>query len=222
MFQGIPISVENREGSVRKGVGPDGPWQTKMQRPYGYIRGTKKLGMDGQELDVFLGPDEQAKFAYLIMTKTPPAFQKDDELKIMLGYSSPDKAKKSFLQHFDNPKFFGRMKIVSMEKLQGMLDGAEKIQANLGEPQIYDGGMGHIEPDMSKTSPPSLKKPYYVPSPSDPRETDDKFGDVTRRKSAATKARRDSLTRQHTDQNMKPLSSTHVSGFPSGTVGGFG
>jgi hypothetical protein len=244
-FQGLPISVENRKGSVRRGCNKSwGCWATKMHIPYGYIRGTR--GVDGDAVDVFLGPDVECKFAYVVHTRKQPNFKQYDEDKVMLGFGEATEAKKAFLRHFNDSRFFGGMDTIPMEqfkqqvlqtkekpqKLDGSkLEGAikleklkqvkkKKIQANLGEPQVYDGGMGHIEPRPS-FHPPSLKKPKRVPS-DDPREDDDTFMDVTKRKSKATKDRRDSLTRQHTDANYRALNNQLVSGFPSVTVGGFG
>lgn len=73
-FQGIPISIENDKGSVRKGVDKDGkPWKTEMKFPYGYIDGTK--GADGEEVDVYVGPDKSADKAYVVQQRR----QKDSE-----------------------------------------------------------------------------------------------------------------------------------------------
>ena len=53
-FRGLNISIENRKGSVRRGVDSDGhEWATKMNYDYGYIRGTE--GVDGDHLDCYLG-----------------------------------------------------------------------------------------------------------------------------------------------------------------------
>lgn len=221
-FQGIPISVENRKGSIRKGVSANGPWETKMQIPYGYVKGSKHIGMDGDELDVFVGPDKLASEAYIIMIKKAPDFKQDDEEKALLGFSSALAAKKAFLAHYNNPRFFGSMRTVPMSEFRTWIDTkpVKKVAANTGEPGVYNGGMAHIDPQPS-FHPPSLRNPQYVPT-DDPREKDDRFGDVTKRNEAVTKHRRDSLTKQHTDGSWKALSSTQVSGFPSGTVGGFG
>jgi len=125
------------------------------------------------------------------------------------------------MKHFDDPRFFGKMKTMSMHDFRlWVSEKPLKMAAELGEPNVYDGGMAHIEP-RSTFHPPSGKNWKVVPT-DDPRETDDTYGDVTRRKAAATKARRDSLTKQHTTQNWTALNTTQVSGFPSGTVGGFG
>jgi len=123
-FQGIPISIENRKGSIRSGEGPEGEWKTKMKHPYGYIKGTK--GLDGDQLDCFVGPDENVGFAYVVHSKKPPNFKKDDEDKVMLGFSSAKTAKRVFLQHYDDPKFFGGMDTIPMAQF---LDKAEEADS---------------------------------------------------------------------------------------------
>ena len=223
-FQGLDISVENRAGSVRKGTDPSfGPWKVTMKHDYGYVKGSK--GLDGGGVDCFIGPNPNARKAYVVHILKTPAFQKFDEDKALLGFNSKAEAKKAFLAHYDNPKFYGGMDVLSMDDfkkkvLETAQTGPKKIQANSGEPEVYPGGYAHMEPTPTYR-PPSLRKSKPVPT-DNPRETDDEFGDVTRRKERATKARRDSLTKQHTDANMRAINNQLVSGFPSGTVGGFG
>lgn len=219
-FQGLPISVENRKGSVRRGKDPKwGPWETKMKVPYGYIRGTK--GMDGSEVDCFVGDDVNAKMAYIITIRKQPDFKKDDEQKVMLGFRTGKKAKQCFHDHYDHKKFFGKMISMPMEKfIERVMQKPGEIEAHLGEPQVYDGGMSHIEPVPTYHSP-SNKKAKPVPVDG-PLEKDDSFMDVTKRKERATQAFRNRLTKQHTDANWRPLNSTLISGFPQGTIGGFG
>jgi len=54
-LHGMDISIENRKGSVRRGVDKDGhEWKTKMNFDYGYIRGT--VGKDKEHLDC-VSPD---------------------------------------------------------------------------------------------------------------------------------------------------------------------
>ena len=38
-WKGLTISVENEAGAVRRGVGSDGHWATRMMYAYGYING---------------------------------------------------------------------------------------------------------------------------------------------------------------------------------------
>lgn len=220
-FQGLPISIENKAGSVRSGICPVlGPWSTKMTHPYGYIRGTK--GMDGQEVDVFVGDTADAKMAYVITTRRPKEnFKKPDEQKVMLGFKNAKEAKACFIKNYSDPRFFGKMIAIPMDKfIERVTQKPGEIEAHLGEPQVYDGGMSHIEPVPTYHAP-SNKKSKPVPVDG-PLETDDTFLDVTKRTERATEAFRNRLTKQHTDANWRPLNSGLVSGFPSGTIGGFG
>src|ERR1700743_1639620 len=101
-FQDLPISIENRVGSVRSGVdkATGEEWRTKMKVPYGYIRGTE--GVDGDHLDVFVGGVEHASFAYVIHCNTPDGKEFDED-KGMLGFKTAEAAKNCFLQHYDDP-----------------------------------------------------------------------------------------------------------------------
>lgn len=223
-FQGLDISVENAAGTTRRGSSPHwGPWETHMKFDYGYVKGSK--GMDGGGVDCFIGPNEKAKMAYVVHILKLPDFKKYDEDKCMLGFSSKKEAKEAFMKHYDSKKFFGGMDAIPMEAFKQKVlatakKGPHKIQA-WGEPQVYDGGYQHIADTQIMYGPPSLKNRKPIPV-DDPMEKDNRFLDVTKRMERATKAFRNRLTRQHTDQNMKPLNSTLVSGFPQGTIGGFG
>jgi hypothetical protein len=116
-FQGLPVTIENRAGSMRRGVDRDGKaWAVRMIHHYGYIRGT--LGVDGDHLDCYIGPDAEAPMAYLVTTMAPPAFAKVDEQKCMLGFASAAAAKAAFLAHFDNPAFFGSMRAMPMAEFK--------------------------------------------------------------------------------------------------------
>jgi|ERR1019366_8558275 hypothetical protein len=193
VFQGLPISIENRKGSVREGKdSAQGKWHVKMTHPYGYIRGT--TGMDGQATDVFLGPDELAKFAYVVTTKKSPDFKDIDEQKVMLGFPSATAAKQAFLKNYSDSRFFGKMQALPMETFKKKVVSERQIEANVGEPGVYDGGYAHIDP-VPTFHPPSARKTKRVPA-DDPGETDNQFLDVTKRKSAATKKFRDERTRR--------------------------
>lgn len=123
--QGIPVAIENKPGSVRSGVDKDGEkWETKMRVPYGYIKGTK--GADGEEVDAFVGPKKDAKDAYVVHQHKPDGKGYDED-KIMLGFPSKAEAKKTFLQHYDDPKFLGPISRVSMERLKELVATKKKL-----------------------------------------------------------------------------------------------
>jgi hypothetical protein len=126
-FQGLPISIENKKGSVRKWHDPfakrDG--ETKMHYDYGYIRGT--LGTDGDHVDVYLGPVAEAKTVYVVHQRRAPEFKRFDEDKVMLGFASAKEAKQAYLRQYDNPRFFGNMTALPMETFK------EKLQDRKGD-----------------------------------------------------------------------------------------
>ena len=112
-FQGLDIRVQNPTGTLRSGISPSGqPWETSMEADYGYIAGTE--GKDGEDVDVFVGPDKDAQSAYIITIMKPPSFENIDEQKVMLGYNTGAEAKRAFLRHYDSPRFFGSMTAMTM------------------------------------------------------------------------------------------------------------
>lgn len=136
-FQGLPISVENKVGSIRRWKDPHSgeEGETKMEHPYGYIRRTE--GMDGDHVDVFVGPQENAETAYVVHQMKSPDFKDYDEDKVMLGFPSPGEAKAAYLKHYNNPKFFGTMTSVPMSEFkQKVLDPSSHrhmIKSAMGE-----------------------------------------------------------------------------------------
>lgn len=113
-FANLPLSIEYRRGEIRTGTGADGkPWARKMHADYGYIRGTK--GLDGEHLDVYVGPSPEATEVYVIQQMKGPDFKKLDEQKFMLGFDSADDAKKIYLKHYPDPRILGSLKAISIE-----------------------------------------------------------------------------------------------------------
>lgn len=114
-FRGLPISIENRAGSHRHWHDPHTgrKGKTLMRYPYGYIRRTK--GLDGDHVDVFVGPNEQAEKVYVIMTNKAPHFELPDEEKCMLGFDSEEAAKEAFHEHYDDPRFLRTIKTLSFD-----------------------------------------------------------------------------------------------------------
>lgn len=126
-FQSLPISVENKKGSVRKWYDPDGKEKgsTKMYCDYGYVDGS--VGSDGEDVDVYVGKDEDAEFVYVVHQNKAPEFEKYDEDKVMLGFSSDDKARKAYLKQYNDDRFFGGMSSMPIEKF------VEKVRAASGK-----------------------------------------------------------------------------------------
>jgi len=108
-FRGLPVSVENWKHSARAWKDPHNNTEgmTRMRYSYGYIRGT--LGTDGDQLDVYIGPDWDAPMVYIVHQMAPPDFTSYDEDKCMLAFSSADAAREAYLKQYDDPRFFGSM-----------------------------------------------------------------------------------------------------------------
>jgi len=123
---GITIHVENKPGSKRHWKGGF----TMMRNHYGEILGSR--GTDGDKLDVYVGPVEEPKEVYVVHQNFPKT-GKYDEDKVMLGFSTPISAKNAYLKHYDSPKFFGSMTIMSIEdfkkKIFGSLKGEKVAEA---------------------------------------------------------------------------------------------
>jgi len=105
VYQGIPIAIENKNGSIRKWSDITGATgQTKMQGvSYGYVQGT--VGADGDEIDVFVGPDPRAKLVYVIDQQNPHTGQYDEQ-KCFLGFPNQHTAEAAYRLHYDNPDNF--------------------------------------------------------------------------------------------------------------------
>lgn len=98
-FQGLPISIENPQGSVRSGEDRDGnKWSNKIHSHYGYIKGT--LGKDKDHLDCFIGNDHESDKVFVI-NQNNPRDGKFDEHKIMFGYPDHSSAVKGYLKNYD-------------------------------------------------------------------------------------------------------------------------
>lgn len=130
---GIPILIENKKGSVRRGKDPDGvPWRTVMRDHYGEFTGVP--GTDGDYLDVFIGPEARkikktdGKEGVFDKVWVIHAKDKDtgryDEDKVMFGYKTKEDAVRAFKQHYDQPeKFMGPVNEYSLLEFKDKIEG---------------------------------------------------------------------------------------------------
>lgn len=81
-LHGLNISIENPQGSERKGTSPDGSkWSNTLAAHYGYIRGTE--GNDGDHVDTFVGPNPASQKVFVVdQVNKDGSF---DEHKVVLG-----------------------------------------------------------------------------------------------------------------------------------------
>ncbi len=149
-FRGLPISIETGKGQYRHWYDPhcDKHGKTKMKHAYGYIRRTK--GLDGDHVDVFVGPNEKATHVYVVMTKKAPDFKELDEEKCMLGFDSEEAARAAFASAYDKPGFFHSIKAVPFETFEKRVfetfDGTRKKVA-------WDPGTAWRKPQLPPVAP---------------------------------------------------------------------
>lgn len=124
-WHGLNVLIETKAGETREGTDADGkPWSIKMTRDYGELPDTN--GVDGDPVDVFLGPDAEAKYVYVIHTMAPPDFEEFDEDKCFLDFSSEAAARKAFYDNYTQPEFFGSLERFPVETFIDKVKSTEK------------------------------------------------------------------------------------------------
>lgn len=120
-FGGIRINIETDKGQERHWDDPDTKEHgtTLFKVPYGYIVGTQGSEKNSTErysaVDVFVGPNEDSDKVFIVNQMKRPEFKEHDEVKVLLGFNSAEEAKKMYLAHYNNPKFFGSMDEQSLD-----------------------------------------------------------------------------------------------------------
>lgn len=100
-----------------------------MYADYGEIRGTK--GLDGDPVDVYVGPDEGSDKVFIVTQMKKGDWEKVDEEKCILGVHTKREARALYLKHYDDPRFCGAIREMSMpsfiERLQTKARVGKKI-----------------------------------------------------------------------------------------------
>ena len=128
-WNGLELAIECPAGTTRSGVDRDGiPWQTRMLYPYGYVVGSK--GVDGDAVDVYVGPNPDAEFVYVVHQRKVNRWDQYDEDKVMLGFDSLGDAEQAFLAHYNDPRFLGPITTMPLAEF------IEKVKATSGNPSM--------------------------------------------------------------------------------------
>lgn len=140
VFAGLKVRIDRPKGFVQHGKDAQGkPWKRVYKVDYGYLPGTE--GGDGEGLDVFFGPSEQAETAYLVrQNKDDGSF---DEFKLMIGFGGKAEALACYDDHIPS-KLRGAVREVPMDVLRtltGQVPAAAKVAqsfaASLRETGVY-------------------------------------------------------------------------------------
>lgn len=117
-FAGMRVGVENPAGTDRA-WGPDARGRTGVTRmtcDYGRVEGTS--GADGDCVDCYLGPDEDAPFVHVVHQLDPETGVYDED-KAMIGWRSADAAQAAYLAHRDDDgRAYGGMSQVPLAKFR--------------------------------------------------------------------------------------------------------
>jgi hypothetical protein len=130
-FQGLEISIDRPEGFVQTGTSPDGEeWERTYLYDYGFIKDTE--GGDGEDLDVFVGPDESAPEVYIVTQNH--ADGDFDEYKAFVGFGSEDEALEAYEAHIPT-EFFDSIASLPVGALKGMLGLDPMTEAGPARPK---------------------------------------------------------------------------------------
>jgi hypothetical protein len=185
IFNGLPLSIENKAGSVRRGKDGDGhKWETHMYYDYGYVRNTE--AKDGDAVDVYV--NKKGRKSNLVFVVHQKQIEKVkqwkngkcpdcgkhhteckhayDEDKVMLGFDYKDDAKKAYLKQYDSPLFLGPISTYTMDEFKENLKHSwgnklpyNKLDKSCGDKMQKSCGKPHGKelPYSTKS-----KKPYMV------------------------------------------------------------
>jgi len=137
-WHGLVLRIENEAGSVRRGVDRDGKsWENRMVDPYGYV--CESEGVDGDEVDVFVGGYPDARSVYVVHARTCGDWSKYDEDKVFLDYDSIDSARAAFLQNYNDARFLGTITTMSVPEF------IEKVRKTKRNPKMIKCLLWHLK-----------------------------------------------------------------------------
>lgn len=130
-INGFDITIEQPSGSVRSGKDANGKeWSVTMNNTYGYIRGTESV--DGDHIDVFLGPDMNSDIVYVVdQVNTDGSF---DEHKVMMGFSSLEDARSAYLSNYEEGwQGLGNITGVALDEFKKWIDSSNRKTKSFSE-----------------------------------------------------------------------------------------
>lgn len=122
-FKGLTIKIENPKDSIRRGIDNKGrKWTSRLPADYGYFKGTEAI--DGDAVDVFIGPDLESDMVVAIDQIIDGKY---DETKFLVGVTSRAQAEKLYLSAYQKGWKLGPVSTTTVQQLQEWLkDGDHK------------------------------------------------------------------------------------------------
>jgi hypothetical protein len=102
-----------------------------MLFPYGYAK--RSEGVDGDEIDVFVGPNLEASMVYIVHQRKVDRWDEYDEDKCMICFNSEEDAKTAFLASYDDPRFLGPVTAMPVDEF------VAKVKATKEQPAMIKG-----------------------------------------------------------------------------------
>lgn len=128
-FQGLPITIENRKGSIKRGIDGTGKsWSCRLPADYGYIKRTECA--DGDHVDVYIGPDANSKQVFIV-NQVDHKSGKFDEHKVLLGFNSERAARDAYAAAFSDGRGLDRMggmEVVSLDAFKNWLKAGNTVK----------------------------------------------------------------------------------------------
>lgn len=123
---GLPqIRVETARGGIRSGIDPDGkPWRVTMPAHYGEFE--RSEGTDGDPVDVFVGNEPHAAFAYVVHAARADGSGAYDEDKVFAGFPTRDAVEATFRAAYNRPGLILGIRKLSIPQLAGWLADRDK------------------------------------------------------------------------------------------------
>jgi hypothetical protein len=143
-WAGFEVAIETPKGAVRSGADKGGnKWRVRMPVDYGYLK--KTLGVDGDHVDLFLGPvrDVERAGTVWVLEQRDKATGKFDEHKLLGGFATKAGALRAYLQSFsdDARGRVGKVTAVGVKELKPWLRKEGLARRSLGEVKSGGGGM---------------------------------------------------------------------------------
>lgn len=140
-WRGLTIAIENPAGSVRRGTNRHGvSWEIRMRYDYGEVVGS--MGVDGDPVDIYLGPNLEAPMVYVVHQRRVNDWENYDEDKCMVGFDSEEDATQAFLSNYTDPRFLGPITAMPVDEFVAKVRATKEKPAMIKAILFFKGHVG--------------------------------------------------------------------------------